>query len=65
MQYRKAQERLMQAAYQYGQAQVAMEEAEQEFKAALKALEDLEGQTLPTAEDVRGILINQQNRNDT
>lgn len=54
--YRKAKQRLMQAAYQYGQAQAAMEEAEQEWLAAIAALDAMEGQELPTAADVRGIL---------
>jgi hypothetical protein len=40
--YRKAQERLMQASYRFGQAQAAMEEAETEFNAAIDALEELE-----------------------
>lgn len=49
--YRKAQERLMQAAYQYGQAQAAMEEAEQEFHAASAALDALENKQCEASGD--------------
>lgn len=59
--YRKAQERLKQASYQFSQAQAAMEEAEVEFNEAKAALDALEGQQ-PSADDVSGTSQNRQAR---
>lgn len=61
--YRKAQERLKQASYQFSQAQAAMEEAEVEFNEAKAALDALEGQpSWPSADDVSGTSQNRQAR---
>lgn len=52
----KAKARLMLASFELGQAQRALEDAEEAFRKALNEVDFLENQGLPTAADVRGIL---------
>lgn len=53
--YEKAQSRLSRASDAFKAAESALEVAEAELNAAIAALEVLDGRSLPTAADVRGI----------
>jgi hypothetical protein len=53
--YEKAKSRLSIASKAFKDAESALEVAEVELNAAIANLEAMEGQSLPTAADVRGI----------